>query len=116
MIDIRVRNHDDCELDNVLKMLHELKHQGVNLMSKITEFAAREQADFTQINTKLDDVVAGVKHLDDMIVAFQNSQGQLSLEDQQALDAIETASKDVVTKAEAIDTTPPPVTAPPAPV
>ena len=78
------------------------------IMSAITDWAAREEANLTTISGTLDTIVAGIKALDDKITALQNSPGTLSPADQAALDQIEADSKALVTKAAAIDTTPPP--------
>ncbi len=77
------------------------------LMSKITDWAAQEQADLSAISNTLDTVVTGITALDALITAFQNSPGTLSPEDQAALDGIQTASKALVAKASAISVEPP---------
>lgn len=77
------------------------------IMSAITDWAAAEQANLTAISSTLDSIVTGVKALDDKITALQNAPGTLSPADQAALDAIQAASKDLVTKAAAISTAPP---------
>ena len=76
-------------------------------MSQLTDWAAAEQADLTAISNTLDTIVAGVAALDTLITNFQNSPGTLSPSDQAALDAIQTASKALVTKSAAIVVTPP---------
>ena len=76
-------------------------------MSKITDWAAAEQADLAQISTTLDGIVTGVAALDTLITNFQNSPGTLAPADQAALDAIQAASKALVTKAAAISVAPP---------
>lgn len=76
-------------------------------MSAITDWAAKEQADLTGISSRLDAITTGVQQLHDMIRQFQNSPGSLSASDQAALDAIEKASADLLTKAQAIDTSAP---------
>ncbi len=77
------------------------------IMSKITDFAATTQANFTAIQTSLDGITAGIANLDALITQLQNSPGTLSPADQAALDAIQQASADLVTKAQAISTAPP---------
>lgn len=76
-------------------------------MSKITDWAAQEQADLAAISTTLDTIVAGVAALDKLITDFQNSPGTLSPADQAALDAIQASSADLKAKAAAIVVTPP---------
>lgn len=76
-------------------------------MSQITDWAVQEQADLTAISNTLDSIVAGVTALDALIEQFQNSPGNLSAEDQAALDSIQAASKALVSKAAAISVAPP---------
>ncbi len=76
-------------------------------MSKITDFATAVQAAFDHVSTDLDTIKAGIANLDAMIVAFQNSPGTLTPEDQGALDKIEAASAALVAKVDTIDVTPP---------
>lgn len=72
------------------------------------------EAQLTQTKQNLTDakaavapIVAGVKALDDMIVAFQNSPGTLSTTDQAMIDDIVAASADLRDTVKAVDTTPP---------
>lgn len=95
------------KMDEVLGALGHLKQGNHHIMSKITDFAAQEQVDLAAISSTLDGIVAGVAALDKLITDFQNSPGTLSAADQAALDAIQTASKSVVSKAAAIVVTPP---------
>lgn len=81
-------------------------------MSQITDWAAKEQADLTDISSTLDGIASGVLALDALIVNFQNSPGTLSAEDQAALDGIVAASAALKTKAAAISVTPPGTTPP----
>jgi hypothetical protein len=76
-------------------------------MSKITDWAATEQADLAAVSTTLDGIVAGIANLDTLITNLQNSPGTLSASDQAALDAIKAASAALVTKSGAIVVTPP---------
>lgn len=76
-------------------------------MSKITDWAANEQASLAAISSTLDGIVAGITALDTLITNLQNSPGTLSAPDQAALDAIQASSAALVTKAQAIVVTPP---------
>lgn len=78
------------------------------IMSAITDWAAQEQADLTDIKDTLTGVVSGIAALDKLITDFQNSPGTLSPADQAALDGIKAASGALVTQAHAINVTPPP--------
>lgn len=96
-------------------ILHRMEEMEKRIMSKVTDWAAQEQADLTAISNTLDTVVTGIAALDKLITDFQNSPGTLSAADQAALDAIKAASGALVTKASAISVTPPAAPAPPAP-
>ena len=78
-----------------------------HVMSAITDWAAQEQADLLAISAALDTIVAGIANLDTRITNFRNSPGTLSAADQAALDAIQSASKDLKAKASAISVAPP---------
>ena len=86
---------------------HDLDQVKKEIMSAITDWAAKEDADLTAINATLDGIVTGVAGLDELIKQLQNSPGTLSPEDQAVLDRIEAASAALVTKAGAIDTSAP---------
>lgn len=91
----------------LLKHLESIERKQDKIMSQITDWAAKEQADLTAISTTLDSVVTGIAALDQAIQNLQNSPGTLSTSDQAALDAIEAQSSALVTKAQAISTAPP---------
>ncbi|MGD0012819.1 MAG: hypothetical protein ABSD56_00110 [Bryobacteraceae bacterium] len=99
-------------LARVERKLDDLTEQGRKNMSKITDWAAQEQADLTAISSTLDSIAAGITALDALITNFQNSPGTLAPSDQAAMDGIQAASHALVQKSGAIVVTPP---APPAP-
>jgi NAD-specific glutamate dehydrogenase len=72
------------------------------LMSQITDWAAKEQADLTTINASLAQIVTQIAALNAQIAAFNNSPGTLAAADQAALDGIKAASDALVTSAAAI--------------
>ena len=80
----------------------DLKETEKQIMSAITDWAAKEQADLDGISTTLDGIVTGITALDAKITALQNSPGVLSPTDQTALDGIQTSSSALVTKAAGI--------------
>ena len=94
-------------LEQVDNKIDQMKQQESKNMSQITDWAAQQQADLTNISTTLDGVVAGIVTLDTLITNFQNSPGTLSAPDQAALDAVQAASKALVAKASAISVAPP---------
>lgn len=86
-------------------------------MSKITDWAATEEADLSTIATSLNNIATGVKTQNDLIIALEkqlaDSGTVLSADDQAALDALKTHSTALVTQAAGIvvpTATPPPAT------
>lgn len=73
-------------------------------MSKITDFAAQEEATLTTLGAKLDGIAVGVANLDALIVTLQGAISDPTAEEQAALDAVLKASSDLVAKAAAINT------------
>jgi hypothetical protein len=98
---------DSADIALIKQQLAEILKGQTLIMSQITDWAAKEQANLDAISKTLDSVVAGIANLDQMIRNFQNSQATLSPGDQAALDAIASASSALVTKAEAISVAPP---------
>src|SRR2546426_7808809 len=86
--------------------LKSLEEKIETLMSQITDWAAQEEADITEIKGTLDGIVAGIAALDDIIIKWQNSPGTLSTADQAALDNVQSLVKDLKAKSAAISTTP----------
>jgi hypothetical protein len=85
----------------------DLKESESRIMSAVTDWAAKEQANLDAISGTLDGIVTGIAALDAKIVALNASPGALSAADQAALDAIQAASAALVTKSAAISTTSP---------
>lgn len=84
------------------------------IMSAISDFAAKVKAHQDKIDTAVSGLSGDVQALKDKITQLQNSAGQISPEDQALLDGIEAKASDVAGKLAALDDlTPPP--APPAP-
>jgi hypothetical protein len=77
------------------------------IMSAITDWAAKEQANLDAISGTLDGIVTGITALDALITSLQNSPGTLSAADQAALDAIQASSAALVAKSAGIVVTPP---------
>jgi len=100
------REHDHNQA--ILKRLAEIER---NIMSKITEFAAAQKAFNERQATAIDKVVTSVegitgdlKTLNDKIEALQNSQGEVTPEDQVLLDELQTAGSELATKLETVST------------
>lgn len=89
-------------------LLARIEESEKRIMSQITDWAAKEQANLDAVSGTLDGIVKGIADLDAKITALQNSPGTLSAADQAALDSIVAASGALVTKSAAISTAPPP--------
>lgn len=89
------QQHVLCELDTIIHNQQIIIGNQEITMSQISDFAAKVEANFA--STK-----SGIQALDDKIVAFQNSPGTLSPEDQAALDAIVADSATLATAANAV--------------
>lgn len=85
----------------------DLKETESKIMSAITDWADKEDADLAAISDTLNGIVAGVAALDQLILDFQNSPGTLSQADQDRLDKIQAAVGALKTQAGAISTAPP---------
>jgi hypothetical protein len=90
----------------------ELHQMEKRIMKSITDFQKATQENLDVLGTTLDSIASGIVALDDLITKLQSSPGTLSAEDQAALDAIQSASAALVTKASAISVTPPVTPAP----
>lgn len=93
--------------DELLKAI--LKTES-NIMSKISEFATKQNT----FNDRVDAAVTGlqqdIKTLNDLIEQLQNSPGEITPEDQASLNALEARGDAIAAKLEALDAlTPPPV-------
>lgn len=77
-------------------------------MSKISEFADKQNAFNDRVDAAVTGLVADVQSLNDKITELQNTQGGITPEDQALLDAIEERSAAIATKLEALDALTPP--------
>lgn len=113
-----VAHHSSVSRHDLEKELSELKEDllrvtietGKEIMSKISEFATKQNA----FNDRVDAAVTGlqqdIKTLNDLIEQLQNSPGEITPEDQASLDALEQRGDAIAAKLEALDAlTPPPV-------
>jgi hypothetical protein len=78
------------------------------IMSAISEFAARQQAFNDRQGVAIDGLVADVHSQRDLIIALQNSTGGITPEDQALLDQIDARSATITAKMEALDAETPP--------
>lgn len=88
---------------HALATKQDLENAKVQIMSVISEFAAKQKG----FNDRLDAAICGltgdVQTLNDKIAELQNSRGSITPEDQALLDAIETRSELIASKLEALD-------------
>lgn len=94
-------------------VLERIAETECKIMSKISEFAARQTEFNARQQTAVDGLTADVKVLNDKITELQNSPGEITPEDQVLLDDIEARNLAITEKLEALDAQTPP-TPPPA--
>jgi hypothetical protein len=108
-IDLNVHFPPDARMLAVFarieRALADLKNQGENTMSQISDWAAKEATALASIHT-------GITALDTLIQNFQSSPGTLSAADQAALDSIAATSASLATAANTIPAPPVAVAAP----
>lgn len=73
------------------------------IMSAISDFSAKVNTAFDEISTAVDGVALDVQFLKDQIAALQNSNGEISAEDQVLLDSIDAKASELSTKLKALD-------------
>ncbi len=78
-------------------------------MSKISDFATKQNAFNDQMDTAVSGLTADVKNLSDQIAALQASAGEITPEDQALLDGIQARTQTVADKLTALDALTPPV-------
>jgi len=88
----------------------DLRELANNIMSAISDFAAKQTEFNNRQAVAIDGIVVDVKALNDMIEKLQNNPGPISPEDQKLLDNLEVAGDALATRLEGLDSqTPPPV-------
>jgi len=93
----------------LLALEHKLALMEINIMSAISDFAAKTNAFNDRIDTAIAGLQTDVQTLNDLITKLQNSPGQITPEDQASLDAIQARASAVADKLDALDAlTPPP--------
>lgn len=78
------------------------------IMSKISEFADKQNAHHDKQDAAIEDISGDVKFLTEKIVELQNSPGEITPEDQAALDAMEARGAAATAKLEALAALTPP--------
>lgn len=81
-------------------------------MSAIGDFANRVKADYERIGTAIDAIREDVAGLNAKIEQLQNSQGQITPEDQATLDEIQAAAANLADRIGEVDNLTPPAPPP----
>lgn len=116
----RLTEHLEKEFEWRKSHLHlatkqDLKETEQRIMSKISEFAEKQNAFNDRVDAAVTGLQGDIQALNDKITELQNSPGQITPEDQALLDAIQTRSEGIAAKVEALDALTPPVVPPPVP-
>lgn len=103
------REHIDGRMSDVNQKLSGISHRLEKIMSKISDFATAMTAFTDRQDKAVSDLQDDVKSLNDKITELQNSAGDITPEDQAALDAIQARAGAVADKLDALDALTPPV-------
>lgn len=98
----------EAALHRLSGQLASIEHKADNIMSAISDFAARQSAFNDRVDAAITGLQGDVKFLQDKIDQLQNSAGQITPEDQALLDQIDQRADAVATKLEALDALTPP--------
>ncbi len=96
----------------VAATVEDLNKAKSEIMSKISEFAAKQKAHNERIETAVGGLTEDVKTLNDKITELQESSGQVTPEDQALLDELQAQGEALATKLEALDNVTPPAIPP----
>lgn len=75
----------------------------INLMTKITEHAERQNARLDQIDAAIGGITEDLRVMNEMIENLQNNPGPISAEDQATLDALEARGTALAERLVALD-------------
>lgn len=92
----------------------DLMEMEIRLMSAISDFAAKQSAFNTRIDSAITGLQGDVQTLNDTITKLQNSPGTVTPEDQAALDTLQAQGDALSAKLEALDALTPPAIPPTA--
>lgn len=79
-----------------------------NIMSAISDFAAKQTAFNARLSTAIDGVGEDIKTLNDLITKLQTTPGPISPEDQATLDSLQAAGEALTARLESVDALTPP--------
>lgn len=97
------KHHSDI---NIHHDLHKLIKIGEQIMNAIKDFVDAQNAFNDKMDVAIADIQADIKFLQDEIVKLQN--GQITAEDQAALDALKARAEAMANKLDAINAMTPP--------
>lgn len=80
-----------------------------DIMSRISEYAEKQNAHNDKIDVAINDLQGDIKALNAKIVEMQNTPGQITPEDQKLLDDLEVRGAAIADKLDALDAQTPPV-------
>ena len=92
----------------LFKQSNEVKQAKEEIMSAISDFAAKQNEFNDRLSTALDGISGDIQELNDLITKLQESSGSVTPEDQALLDAAQAKGEEVAAKAEALDALTPP--------
>lgn len=96
-------------LESVLSELNDSKEREIQIMSAISDYAARVQASFDRISTGIDGLAGDIASLKALVDQLQNSPGAIDPADQALLDQIEAMASGLGDRITALDAETPPV-------
>jgi pyridoxal biosynthesis lyase PdxS len=94
--------HNFEGLGDILDRLNHLKCLGDNIMSTISDFAAKQNAFNSKVSGDLDAVATQVTALNALITTLQNSNGTVTPADQATIDQMVAAGTALQAKADAL--------------
>lgn len=109
---MKINHHHNIDpgIERILeRLLHTLTTQGENIMTAISDFAAKMNSFNDRQDKAVADLQGDVKSLEDQIAALQASPGTITPEDQTSLDNIQARASTISDKLDALDNLTPPV-------
>ncbi len=90
-------------------ILHRIDQLERNIMSQISDFAAKQKAHNDKIDAAITGISGDIAGLNDLIQKLQTTPGPISAEDQATLDQLDAAGTALADKVAAVDDLTPPV-------
>lgn len=105
-LNIHLHIHDERvghKIDQAIALLRSVSEQTGQIMSAISDFAAKVNTAFDAVGTAVDGVAGDVQFLKDEIAKLQNTPGPISAEDQATLDGLQARADALTSKVQALD-------------